>query len=118
MKKSSNWLAGGLALLTLGMMHEAVAQTLAWDSTASAAYTNGWQAGDAGGTDGATSGTRDMSFSTLHLANYTSSYAVNYDEIRLGTTLADVSAIPEPATLGLVAFFGTSVLFIRRWLSI
>lgn len=36
------------------------------------------------------------------------------DEIRIGTTIGDVSPIPEPATLGLVSLFGGTILFIRK----
>ncbi len=40
------------------------------------------------------------------------------DEIRIGTTIGDVTPIPEPATLGLMGVFGVAVLFIRRRLMI
>ncbi|MCK4564826.1 MAG: PEP-CTERM sorting domain-containing protein [Verrucomicrobia bacterium] len=40
------------------------------------------------------------------------------DEIRIGTTIGDVTPIPEPASLGLIAFFGAAALFIRRRLMI
>lgn len=36
------------------------------------------------------------------------------DEIRLGETYADVTAIPEPATLGMIAACGAGLLFIRH----
>ena len=36
------------------------------------------------------------------------------DELRLGTTVNDVVAIPEPATMGLVALFGGGLVLLRR----
>lgn len=39
---------------------------------------------------------------------------VGLDELRLGDTWADVTGIPEPATLGIVVAFGGGLLFIRR----
>ena len=38
----------------------------------------------------------------------------SYDEIRLGTTWADVSLIPEPASLGMAAIGGLTLLLRRR----
>ena len=54
------------------------------------------------GTDGATSATSNLEFSTLHLASFGGDPGVVYDEIKLGTTLADVTnVIPEPASMAL-----------------
>lgn len=36
------------------------------------------------------------------------------DEIRIGTTLGDVSSIPEPATIGLLGVVSAGILFVRR----
>lgn len=36
------------------------------------------------------------------------------DELRLGTTVNDVVAIPEPATLGMIALFGGGLVMLRR----
>lgn len=38
------------------------------------------------------------------------------DELRLGTDITDVIAIPEPATLGMVALFGGGLVMLRRLL--
>ena len=37
-----------------------------------------------------------------------------YDELRLGTDVTDVIAIPEPMTLGLIGLSGIGILFARR----
>lgn len=37
-----------------------------------------------------------------------------FDEIRFGTTYADVTPVPEPATLALLSLGGLAVLFLRR----
>ena len=44
--------------------------------------------------------------------NSTPSFYV--DELRLGTTVNDVVAIPEPATLGVVVLFGGGLVLLRR----
>ncbi len=42
------------------------------------------------------------------------SYSNSYDEIRIGTSYADVTPVPEPATLGLVAIGGLGLLLLKR----
>lgn len=64
------------------------------------------------GTDGA-SGAGEFSFSTLHLASFSGDPGVVYDEIRIGTELADVF-IPEPSSLVLMAFGLVAVSVSRR----
>jgi len=66
------------------------------------------------GTDGVTSAATDLSFSTLHLASFSGAPAVVYDEIKLGTTLADVYAVPEPSSFALLGLGGLALLFRRR----
>jgi len=44
--------------------------------------------------------------------------SAKFDEVRIGTTIADVTPIPEPATLGLFGVFGAAALFIRKRLII
>ena len=39
---------------------------------------------------------------------------LNFDEVRLGTTLADVTTIPEPATLGLIGLAAGGIFMMRR----
>ena len=41
-------------------------------------------------------------------------YSTSYDEIRIGTSYADVTPVPEPATLGLVAICGLGLLLLKR----
>ena len=54
-----------------------------------------------------------MQFAPGGRNNSTPSFYV--DELRLGTTLDDVVAVPEPATLGLVVFSAAFVTLIRRF---
>ncbi|MEI8206456.1 MAG: PEP-CTERM sorting domain-containing protein, partial [Kiritimatiellales bacterium] len=43
-----------------------------------------------------------------------SSRAVYLDEFRFGTTLQDVTSIPEPATIGMLGLGGILVMLLRR----
>lgn len=44
-------------------------------------------------------------------------HGATIDEIRIGTTYADVVPVPEPSTIGLLAFVGASLGMIRRFRS-
>ncbi len=68
---------------------------------------------NADGSDG-DSGVGDFAFSSLHLASFGGSPGVVYDEIRLGTTLADVyTVVPEPS-VALLGGLGLLGLLRRR----
>lgn len=62
-------------------------------------------------TGGTTVSGVDMTFDRLSLSDYEGNSA-SWDEIRFADTFNEV--IPEPATFGLVGFFGAGVLFVRR----
>jgi len=49
---------------------------------------------------------------TADASDYTSKFAFDYDTTNAGYTT--ITAIPEPATLGMVAAFGGALLFVRR----
>lgn len=61
---------------------------------------------------------RDFAFDRIGLANFNNNPTFGFvDEIRIGTTLADVAdvaVIPEPASLGLLGFGGLVMLGRRR----
>jgi hypothetical protein len=77
-----------------------------------------WQNPTLGGagdpTGGVTVSGVDMSFDRITFADYNSTDVANWDELRMGDSFSDVVAIPEPATMGLVAVFGGGLLFFRR----
>ena len=47
--------------------------------------------------------TRSASFNQLRIQSGSGGPAINFDELRLGTTYASVTPVPEPATLGISA---------------
>ena len=59
-------------------------------------------------------GNATLQLVSLSQAASVSSYVL--DELRYGTTLPDVVAVPEPATLGLFAGMGVVMFAVRRLL--
>ena len=56
----------------------------------------------------------NVSMQLVPIGRNSSTPSFYIDELRLGTTVNDVVAIPEPATMGLVALFGGGLVLLRR----
>jgi hypothetical protein len=59
-------------------------------------------------------GTYDPTHITLTKRSGSDGDNVTFDEVRFGETWADVTTIPEPTTLGLVASVALGLIGIRR----
>ncbi len=59
-------------------------------------------------------GTANLALNGLRVANGGTDGLGHYGDIDLDNLTVDISPIPEPATIGLVGFFGVGGLFIRR----